>query len=83
MPVIQGILFKIQLGATKLLETTKPNSFSSTDNHHHVKRGSLMSVIVNDKLNGLVTDYQINTVHEISLKKGGKVWQFSDASLSS
>jgi len=83
MPVIQGIFFAIQLGVTKLLETTEPNSFSSTDNRHHVKRRSFMSVIVNDELNGLVVDYQINAVHEVSLKKGGKVWQFSDASLSS
>lgn len=69
MPVVQGIFFAIQLGVTKLLETTEPNSFSSTDNRHHVKRRSFMSVIVNDKLNGLVVDYQINAVHEASFKK--------------
>lgn len=84
MPVVQGIFFAIQLGVIKLLETTEPNIFSSTDNRHHVKGGSFMSVIVNDELNGLVVDYQINTVHEVSFKKkGGKVQQFSDASLSS
>lgn len=83
MPVIQGIFFAIQLGVTKLLETTEPNSFSSTNNRHHVKRRSFMSIIVNDELNRLVVDYQINAIHEVSLKKGGKVWQFSDASLSS
>lgn len=83
MPIIQGIFFTIQLGVTKLLETTEPNISSSTDNRHHVKRGSFMAVIVNDKLDGLVVDYQINAVHEVSLKKGGKVWQFSDVSLSS
>lgn len=83
MPVIQGIFFTIQPGVIKLLETTEPNSSSSTDNRHHIKRRSFMSVIMNDELNGLVVDYQINAVHDVSLKKGGKVWQFSDASLSS
>lgn len=42
-----------------------------------------MPVIVNDELNGLVVDYQVNAVHEVSLKRRRKDWQFSEASLSS
>lgn len=72
MPVVQGIFFTIQLGGTKLLETTEPDCFSSTDNRHHIERRSFMSVIMNDELNRLVADYQINAVHEVSFKKRRK-----------
>lgn len=73
MPVTQGIFFAIQPSVIKLLETTEPNISSSTNNRHHVKRRAFMSVIVNDELNRLIVDYQVNAIHEISLKKGGKV----------
>jgi len=72
MSVVQGIFFTIQLGVTKLLETTEPNSSSSTNNRHHIKRRSFMSVIMNDELNGLVVDYQIDAIHEVSFKKRRK-----------
>ena len=42
-----------------------------------------MSVIMNNKLNLSPFNAKIDTIHDVSLKKGGKVWQFSDASLSS
>ena len=42
-----------------------------------------MSIIMNNKLNLSPFKTKIDTIHEFSLKKGGKVWQFSDASLSS
>lgn len=69
MLVVTCVFCAIVLRVLKTFETSKTNSLILAEKGHYVEGKALVSVIVNDELNGLVVDCQINAVHEVPLKK--------------
>ena len=67
MLVIMSVSCTIVLRVIKIFETSKTNSLILAEKGHYVERKTLVSVIMNDKLNWLTIDCQVDAIHEVSL----------------